>query len=328
MLNVSAAPHLRSGVTTQKLMRDVFIALLPAAAAGVIFFGSRALFIMVISVLSAALAEGLTQRLMKRPVTVSDGSACITGLLLAMNLPPTAPLWLPVVGSAFAIVIVKQLFGGIGHNFMNPALAARAMLMASWPVRMTSFVSPSGLGFNALMSASGASLDALTSATPLALAKGIEAAGTLPSYMDLFLGNMGGCIGEVSKVALLIGAAYLIVRKTIDWRIPLSYIGSLALLSFIIGPSGIFTGDALFHVLSGGALLGACFMATDYATSPATKWGRVLFGLGGGVLACVIRLFGSYPEGVSYSILIMNVAAPLLERATRPHIYGRNKQHA
>ncbi len=319
LLHISAAPHLRSGETTQKLMGHVLFALAPAAIAGVVLYGSRALFIIAISIASAVIAEFLTQKAMKRPVTINDLSACVTGLLLAMNLPPTAPLWLPVVGSAFAIIVAKQLFGGIGDNFINPALAARAVLMASWPVHMTTFVSPGVLNFTSLMYLSEGVLDGLASPTPLA------GAGALPSYLDMFLGGIGGCIGEVSKLCLIAGAIYLIARKVIDWRIPVFYLGALALLSFIIGPNGIFTGDALFHLLAGGAILGACFMATDYATSPTTKMGRIYYALGGGAIACIIRLFGSYPEGVSYSILIMNVAAPLIERYTRPRVYGKQK---
>ncbi len=319
LLHISAAPHLRSGETTTKLMSHVMTALAPAAIAGVVLYGSRALFIIAISMASAVLAEYLSQKAMKRPITINDLSACVTGLLLAMNLPPTVPLWLPAIGSAFAIIVAKQLFGGIGDNFINPALAARAVLMASWPVHMTTFVAPGALRFSTLMSAPEGTIDAIASATPLA------SAGAVPSYLDMFLGGIGGCIGEVSKLCLIAGAIYLIIRKVIDWRIPVFYLGALAALSFIIGPNGIFTGDALFHLLAGGAILGACFMATDYATSPTTKMGRIYYALGGGAIACVIRLFGSYPEGVSYSILIMNVAAPLIERYTRPRVYGKSK---
>ncbi len=319
LLHISAAPHLRSGETTTKLMSHVMTALAPAAIAGVVLYGSRALFIIAISMASAVLAEYLSQKAMKRPITINDLSACVTGLLLAMNLPPTVPLWLPAIGSAFAIIVAKQLFGGVGDNFINPALAARAVLMASWPVHMTTFVAPGALRFSTLMSAPEGTIDAIASATPLA------SAGAVPSYLDMFLGGIGGCIGEVSKLCLIAGAIYLIIRKVIDWRIPVFYLGALAALSFIIGPNGIFTGDALFHLLAGGAILGACFMATDYATSPTTKMGRIYYALGGGAIACVIRLFGSYPEGVSYSILIMNVAAPLIERYTRPRVYGKSK---
>ncbi len=251
MLHISAAPHLRSGDTTTKLMSHVLTALLPAAIAGIALYGSRALFIIAISVASAVLAEFLTQKAMKRPITINDFSAVVTGLLLAMNLPPTVPLWLPVVGSAFAIIVAKQLFGGIGDNFINPALAARAVLMASWPVHMTTYVAPGALRFSTLMSAPEGTIDAITSATPLALA---NSAGAAPSYLDMFLGGIGGCIGEVSKICLIAGAIYLIVRKVIDWRIPVFYLGALAALSFIIGPNGIFTGDALFHVLAGDGL--------------------------------------------------------------------------
>lgn len=308
---VSPAPHVYYGASTRRIMLDVCIALLPACAVAVYLFGANALLLLAVSVVSAVVAEALTQRILKKTVTVNDLSAVVTGLLVAMNVPPNAPWWLPVVGSAFAIVVAKQLYGGLGYNFINPALVARAVLLASWPVRMTSFVMPG--------------VDAVTAATPLA-AEG--AAGIMPSYMDMFLGNIGGSLGEVSKAALLVGALYLLVRGVISWRIPTAFLLTAAVLSWVLGKDGLFTGDALFTLLSGGLVLGAFFMATDYATSPSTPKGQLIFGLGCGIITVVIRNYGAYPEGVSYSILLMNVASPLIERWTKPRIYGEVPKHA
>ncbi|HHY37567.1 MAG TPA: RnfABCDGE type electron transport complex subunit D, partial [Clostridia bacterium] len=243
------------------------------------------------------------------PVTVGDWSAAVTGLLLAFNIPVTAPLWLPVVGSAFAIIIVKQLFGGLGQNFVNPALAARAMLMAAWPAHMTSWVTP---------------FDAVSTATPLAtlVPKAGEATAALPSYWNMFVGNIPGCLGETSALAILAGGAYLLLRGVIDWRIPVGFIGTVAVLTWIIGPKGIFTGDPLAHILAGGLMLGAFFMATDYVTSPVTRKGRLIMGIGCGIITVLIRIYGSYPEGVSYSILIMNIATPLIDKFVQPRVFG------
>lgn len=300
---VSSSPHLRAPATVTVLMRDVFIALVPAALAGIVFFGPNALMLMVASVLSAVIAEAAYQRLAGQEVTVGDWSAAITGILVAFNIPPSAPLWLPCIGSIFAIVVVKQLFGGLGNNFVNPALAARAFLVASWPTRMTAWIKP---------------FDAISTATPLA-------SGEIPGYVDLFMGNMPGCIGETSALALLIGAAYLLARGVIDWRIPGGYLGTVALLSWILGPQGIFTGDPIAHLLTGGLMLGAFFMATDYVTSPVTKRGRLYMGIGCGVLTVLIRLYGGFPEGVSYSILLMNLATPLLDKFTQARAFGYAK---
>ncbi len=242
LLVVSSSPHIRGSLTVRKIMMDVTIALLPAGIMGVYFYGWHALLIMVLSVASAVLTEAVIQKLMKKPVTVNDFSAVVTGLLLAYNVPPTAPWWLPVVGSAFAIAIVKQCFGGLGHNFVNPALAGRAFLLVSWPVLMTNFVAPG--------------LDAVASATPLALMKS-GAVEQLPSLWNLFIGNIGGCIGETSALAILIGAAYLVAARLIDIRIPLSFIGTTALLTWIFGgQAGMFTGMPLHHILMGGAHAG------------------------------------------------------------------------
>lgn len=313
-LIVSSSPHVRSESTVSSIMLDVVIALIPAIVAAAMFFGIRALFIIGVSVAAAVLTEALIQRLMKKPVTINDWSAVVTGLLLAFNLPPSAPWWLAVIGSAFAIAIVKQLFGGLGYNFLNPALAARAFLLASWPVRMTTWTQPGA--------------DAVTTATPLAILKGTEAAGQLPSLMSMFIGNIGGTIGETSALALLIGSAYLLYKRVINWRIPIIYIATVAVLTWILGPDGAFTGKPLYHVLGGGLILGAFFMATDYVTSPVTPLGQIIMGLGCGILTAVIRLYGGYPEGVSYSILFMNVATPLIDRYTVPKKFGEVKGRA
>lgn len=302
---MSSSPHVRSSESTARIMRDVMIALLPATAFGIYIFGLNALMVVLVSVVFAILTEAVIQKLMHKKVTVSDGSAAVTGLLLALNLPPSVPFWIPMLGSAFAIAIVKQAFGGLGHNFINPALAARAFLLASWPTAMTTWTIPGA--------------DAVSSATPLGALKLGE---TLSAYPDMFIGNIGGCIGETSAIALIIGGLYLIARRVIDPRIPVVYIGTVALFTWIAGPSGLFTGDALYHILGGGLMLGAFFMATDYTTSPMSGTGKVVFAAGCGVLTSVIRLWGGYPEGVSYSILIMNLVVPLIDKAFMPKRFG------
>lgn len=300
---MSSSPHVRASETTSRIMRDVIIALLPATAVGVFIFGLHALLVVLMSVAFAMLAEAALQWLTHKKVTVSDGSAAVTGLLLALNLPPAVPLWIPVLGSVFAIAIVKQCFGGLGHNFLNPALAARAFLLVSWPTIMTTWSFP----------------DAVSAATPLGALKMGE---TLASANDMFLGVTGGCIGETSAAALILGGLYLIVRRVIDPRIPLVYVGTVALFTWVAGPQGLFTGDALYHILGGGLMLGAFFMATDYVTSPMSGSGKVVFAAGCGVLTSVIRLWGGYPEGVSYSILIMNLVVPLIDKAFAPKRFG------
>lgn len=285
-------------------MRDVLIALLPATVLGVYFFGLSALWIVLICIASSVLTEAVLQKLMHKKITVMDGSAAVTGLLLALNLPPSVPLWIPFLGGAFAIAIVKQCFGGLGYNFLNPALAARAFLVISWPTAMTAWTMP---------------IDAVSSATPLTA---LKMGGTLSPYLDMAIGNVGGCIGETSAIALAAGGLYLIARRVIGWRIPVFYIGSVALFTWIAGDGGLFTGDALYHILAGGLMLGAIYMATDYTTSPMTKTGKIVFALGCGILTSVIRLWGGYPEGVSYSILLMNLAVPLLDRAFKPRLFG------
>lgn len=308
LLVVSSSPHVRSGADVEKLMWHVNIALLPAVIASGYFFGVKALVIIAVSIVAAVVSEALIQKLMGSDILVSDGSAVVTGLLLALNLPVNVPLWLPVIGSAFAIVVVKQVFGGLGSNFMNPALAARAVLLAAWPVHMTAYAAPF--------------VDGITHATPLAIQKGV-AAGTLPTYIDLFMGNIGGVIGETSAIALLIGAVYLFIQDVIDWRIPTGFLGTVFVMTLVFGgKNGAFSGDPIYHLLSGGLMLGAFFMATDYVTSPFTKKGRLLMGIGCGIVTVLIRLWGAYPEGVTYAILFMNVAAPLIDRYTTPRVYG------
>ena len=275
-------------------------------------FRGRIVLIIAVSVLTAVATEAIIQKLMKKPVTIRDWSAVVTGVLLAFNLPPAVPLWLPAIGSAIAIALVKQAFGGLGHNFMNPALAARAILLAAWPVHMTAWFQ--------------AGTDAISTATPLAILKGLEGSiEQLPSLWEIIIGTPWGCIGETSNLALLLGAAYLLFRRIINWRIPFTFIGTVALLTWIIGPRGLFTGNGIYHIFSGGLILGAFFMATDYSSSPVTPKGQIIMGIGCGILTSIIRIFGGYPEGVSYSILLMNIATPLIDRYTMPRIYGEVK---
>lgn len=308
-LTVSLSPHIRGEATTQRIMLDVLIALLPAGIASVIFFGWRALLLIVLAVGSALACEALMQKIFKRDVTITDGSAAITGLLIAYNLPSGAPWWIAILGSAFAVILVKQLFGGLGHNFLNPAMTARAFLLASFPALMTSFALPM-------------QPDVLSTATPLVgIYQGI--AESTPSLADLFLGNVPGSLGEVSALALILGGLYLIIRRVIDWRIPLCFFATMALISLLAGV------DPLMTLLSGGAMLGGFFMLTDYVTSPMTKWGRVIFAVGAGALVMCIRLVSkSYPEGMTYAILLMNLVTPLINRFTRPRKYGEVKRNA
>jgi len=309
MLTVSSSPHIRASHSTSSVMRDVVIALVPAFIAGVIFFGMPMITLTAISVMTAVITEAVIQKyVLKKPVTVNDWSSVVTGVLIAFNVPASAPWWIAVLGTVFAIAIAKQCFGGIGQNFVNPALAGRAFLVASWPTRMTS---------------SAYILDDITAATPLEMVKsGDFAASQLPSYMDLFMGNVPGSMGEVSALALILGGLYLIVRKVISWRIPVVYTATVMVFAFAAGQ------DPLYHALAGGLLLGAFFMATDYSSSPITAKGQIAYALGCGVLTAVIRLWGGYPEGVSYSILLMNVATPLIERFTMPKVYGGVKSDA
>ena len=304
-ITISATPHIRSGESIQSIMRDVIIALLPATVMGIVYFRFKALMLIVISIAAAVIAEAVYQKGTKQKVTISDLSAVVTGLLLAMNIPASAPWWVPIVGSVFAIVIVKQLFGGLGQNFVNPALAGRAFLLASYPSIMTNWVTPGA--------------DAVSTATPLALLKAGNIAD-LPSITDAFLGNIGGTIGETCALALIIGGIYLIWRGVISWRMPVIYIATVFVLTALIGRSGVRM--PVYELFVGGLMLGAFFMATDYATSPITPAGQIIMAVGCGILTTLIRIFGGYPEGVSYSILIMYLCVPLIERFTKPTIFG------
>jgi len=294
-------------------MWSVFCALIPAGIFAVWAFGISSLFIIVISIVSAMLFEYLIQKfLLKQKSSIHDGSAALTGLLLAYNLSSRVPLWLPVVGTFFAIAVVKQAFGGLGKNIFNPALAARAFLLISWPQFMTVFPQP----FRP---------DALTCATPLSLVKEGKAGSISEmglSYLDLFFGNRCGCLGEVCVAVLLLAALFLLLKGYISWHIPLSFIGTTLIFSWIFDKQGLFKGDILFSLLSGGLVLGAFFMATDYVTSPLTAKAKLIFGFGCGLLTFIIRRWASYPEGVSYAILMMNSTVALLERFLRPRIYG------
>ena len=307
-LLVNASPHLHKNESVSRIMWMVVLSLIPAGIAGVYIFGLGALQAIILGVVAAVITEIVLQLATKKKITILDGSAVLTGLLLAYNLPPNVPFWLPIIGSVFAIAIGKQIFGGLGQNIFNPALVGRVFLMASWPKYMTTFIKPMNY-------------DAITSATPLAIIKEGKVLENI-SYLDLFLGNRGGCIGEVCILALIIGAIFLLIRGYISWHIPVSYIVTTGLFTYIFGAKIFFTGDWLFHVLSGGLILGAFFMATDYVTSPLTTKGQIVFGFGCGLLTAVIRLWGGYPEGVSYAILIMNAATPIIDRFTRKRIYG------
>ena len=317
-LIVSTSPHLHNKESVSKIMWWVAASLVPAGAAGVLIFGLSSLWVIIAAVISALATEALIQVLTKRKVSLIDGSAFITGLLLAYNLPPDVPLWLPVVGSCFAIAIGKQVFGGLGHNIFNPALVGRVFLMASWPKYMTTFIQPlyAGAGF-----AQSMNYDAVTCATPLALLKEGRLAEQI-SYINLFLGNRPGCIGEVCIAALLAGAIFLFIKGYISWHIPITYVLTTAVFTWIFGGKVLFAGDWLMHILSGGLVLGAFFMATDYVTSPLTRKGQIIFGIGCGLLTAVIRLWGGYPEGASYAILMMNAATPIIDRYTLNRIYG------
>lgn len=322
---VSSTPHIRSKDSTSTIMRDVIIALTPAALMGIWAFGVEALLIIAISIASCVCFEALFQKITKQKITVYDLSAVVTGLLLAMNLPSSAPWWLPIVGGFFAIVVAKQLFGGIGQNFINPALAARAFLLASYPTDMTAFTQPTNM--NSFMSLFGVStpvVDATSYATPLAVVKSAAASGGsfAPQSGDILnalFGNVGGCIGETCAIALILGGLYLLIRKVISWRIPVTYIATVFILTWAFGRV------PYYEIFIGGLMLGAFFMATDYSSSPVTPVGQIIMGIGCGILTSLIRVYGGYPEGVSYSILIMNLAVPLIDRYTKPRIFGGGK---
>jgi electron transport complex protein RnfD len=300
---VSASPHVRSNDSVTKTMRDVIIALLPATFFGIYNFGVEALITIAITIISCVAAEAAYQKITKQDVTIGDLSAVLTGLLLALNLPHTVPWWIPVMGSVVAIIIVKQLFGGLGQNFMNPALGARAFLVISYAKLMTSW-----------------ELDGLATATPLGIMK--EGGGELPKLMSTLTGTIGGCIGETSVIALALGGVYLIARKVISWRIPVIYIATLAIMVGLFGGQGFGLEFIGYHVFTGGLMIGAFYMATDYSSSPVTPVGQIIMGVGCGVLTALIRLFGSLPEGVSFAIIIMNLFVPLIDKYTIPNAFG------
>ncbi|WP_296128877.1 RnfABCDGE type electron transport complex subunit D [uncultured Anaerococcus sp.] len=312
-LLVTASPHLRSKRTVANDMLDVIIALIPAGAVGIYYFGYRALVLILASVITCVLSEAAFNKLTKRKNTIKDLSAVVTGILLAYNVPFTLPVWQIVIGSMFAIIVAKMFYGGIGQNIVNPALAARAFLMASWSDTMTNFVPTERVA--TLKTISDVSM--VSQATPLSDPKAY-------SLMDLFIGHIPGCIGEISAIALLIGAGYLLFRKVIHIRIPLTYIVTTTVLLAIFG-EGFDVNYLLSQILSGGLILGAFFMATDYTTAPITPKGQIVFAFGCGFLTAVIRLWGGYPEGVSYSILLMNLLVPVIEKYTRDRIFGKAK---
>ncbi|MBQ9211967.1 MAG: RnfABCDGE type electron transport complex subunit D [Clostridia bacterium] len=304
-LVVTSSPHLRSNQTTRSIMQEVCLALLPAGIAGVVLFGWNALAIMVTSVLSCVVSEYAFQRISHQKILIGDWSAVVTGLLLAYNIPANAPLWIPLIGGVIAIVLVKQCFGGLGGNFMNPALTARAILFVSWSGIMSNYPNTRFM------------TDAVSTATPLAQI----AEGKFVSYMDLMLGNCAGVLGETCKIAIIIGGLYLILRGIVDWRIPVCFIGT-AFICYLIQDGFIVAYD---QILSGGLLLGAFFMATDYVTCPMSGLGRVIFGVGCGLLLFVIRSYASYIEGCSFAILFMNVMTPLIDRFTAGKLFGEVK---
>lgn len=309
-LTVSASPHFRSRQTTSGIMLDVIIALVPSLVAAYIIFGVRTLILSAVSVIACVAFEYLSRRIMKRHNTISDLSAVVTGLLLAFNVPATMPVWMVIIGDFFAIVIAKQFFGGIGQNFVNPALIGRIVLMSSFPSKMGSFPEPL------------VSTIPLTSATPLASLK--SGASPEQSLLGMFLGLRGGCLGEVCIAALLIGFVYLLVRKVISWHIPVTYIGTVAVIMLLAGK-----GDfeyMLDELMAGGLVLGAVFMATDYTTSPVSKKGKIIYAVGCGIITSLIRIFGNLPEGVSFSIIIMNILVPHIEHITTPKPFGTPKK--
>ena len=320
-LIASSSPHIRSNENTRSIMLDVIIAMLPALFWAVYNFGFKALLTTVISVVACLFWEWLYRKLLKKPQSIGDLSAVVTGMLLAFVCPPSLPWWANVIGAFFSIVVVKQLYGGIGCNFLNPALAGRAILLASYATAMTTWTLPTS------------KIDTVaSSATPLAIMK----EGTVEKFTelttnysvaDMFIGRVGGSLGEVSALALLLGGAWLLIRKVISWHTPVAFIGTVAIITLISAPAGIDSVQyMLYNVFGGGLMLGAIFMATDYATSPVTKPGQLIFGIGCGLITCFIRRFGSYPEGVCYSILIMNCTTWLLDKYIRPTIYGAVKK--
>ena len=316
-LIVSSSPHIHDKRTTSNIMLDVIIALIPATIMGVYYFGMRAGLVLLTSVISCVLCEYIYQKASGKTVAVNDLSAAVTGLLLGLNLPSSIPLWMVVIGSIFSIALVKQLYGGIGKNFLNPALAARCFMIIAWAGAMTIYKEP----FSA---------DAISQATPLAVLNGTST-GELPTVKDAFMGSIPGSIGETSAVALLLGGLYLVFKRVISWRIPVCYICVVALLTALFGEnvhSLNVISYVLLEVFCGGLMLAAIFMATDYTTSPTTKSGQIIFGIGCGILTFVIRRFGGYPEGASFGILLMNLLTPIIDRYTVPKSFGEVRKNA
>ena len=310
LLHVSSSPHVRDTVTTKNIMYDVLIAMIPAAAFGVYQFGFNALLVIILTMAACVLSEYIFEKAMKRPITIADGSALVTGMILALNMPPEIPVWVPVLGGVFAIIVVKQLYGGLGQNFMNPALAARCFLLISFAGMMNDFSSAS-LGF-----------DSVSGATPLAMLR----SGETVDLAALVIGRIPGTIGEVSVLALLIGAVYMLVKKVISPRIPLIYIGTAAVFLFLFG--GFDPYYVICEVCSGGLIFGAFFMATDYVTSPITPKGQIVYGVILGLLTGIFRLWGASPEGVSYAIILSNLLVPIIERVTLPKAFGKEGKKA
>lgn len=312
-LIVYSAPHTVNPVDTANIMKNVVLALMPAMAVAIYVFGIRALILTVVCVASCVIFEGLTRKILDRPQTIGDYSAVVTGVILSFNLPSTLPLWMAVVGSFVAIVVVKQLFGGLGQNFVNPAIVGRIVLFTSFATPMTTWPITNRMS-SILVDAAG--VDAITGATPLALFKNAK---DLPSNMEMFLGTINGSMGEISAAALLLGGLYLMAKKIIEPAIPVSFIGTVAVMAIMMGF------DPIFHVCAGGVMLGAIFMATDYVTSPLTTKGKIIFGIGCGFLTMIIRIFASYPEGVSFALLLMNILVPHIDKWTKLNINGVKK---
>ena len=307
LLTVTSSPHLRSKTVTTHIMRDVLIALLPTLVASTVIFGYRSLVVSAVCVAASVLAEYIYRRLMHLSNTVGDLSAAVTGLLLAFNLPASLPLWMAVIGCFAAVVVVKQLFGGLGKNFANPAIVGRIVLLISFATPMTTWLLPGAQR----------TADAVTGATPLA---SLHYGGEAVSYLQLFLGQIGGSLGETCKLTLLLGGAYLVYRKVITISAPVAFMGTVFVLAAILGQ------DPVFHLLAGGVILGSIFMATDYVTTPTTERGKVIFGVGCGLITMVVRMFSSYPEGVSFAILIMNIITPHIDRLTSIKAFGGAKE--
>jgi Na+-translocating ferredoxin:NAD+ oxidoreductase subunit D len=322
---VSVSPHVRDEESVKHIMWSVSAALFPALLASFWFFGPKAILVTALCIITSVLSEYVFQKALNRKITISDGSAFLTGLLLGMNLPPSLPFYVPIVGSFFAVIIVKQLFGGLGYNIFNPALLGRAFLLITWPKAMTIWSAPT---------AKLTGLDAVTTATPLGILKEegvgklMEEFGTKSDlYMSLLTGERAGSLGETSAILLLLGAAYLLYKKYITWHIPLSFLATVGVLAWVFGGKGaLFTGDPVVHLLSGGLILGAFFMATDYVTCPTIRKGQIIFGIGCGALTMLIRLKGGFPEGVMFAILLMNCFAPLIDRGVKPDLFGAVKE--